>query len=135
MMLDKEDFFVIFFGGFLISTAFFIVLWHILHFILCRKYDEILFKEPTFNQAELAIYNSWPLSLVRSMAYILLIASPDFFITKRRFKEVSIERSNISLQVLSCKIFLSSLLLSLFFLLIILVSVVFPELFSEFISS
>lgn len=133
MMISEEIFFVVFFGGFLFLTAFFIVLWHILHFILSRKYDKILFKDPIFNQMELAIYSSWPLSLVRTMAYILLIAAPNFFITKRRFKEISIERSNVFLQVLLCRIFLLSLLLSLLFLLVMLVSIIFPDFFSEFI--
>ena len=118
-MIDSGTLFSIVFFGLLILTAFYIVLWHILHFILCKKYDDILFREPIFNRMELAIYNSWPLSLVRSMGYVLLLAAPNFYSAKRRFKGVTIDRSNIFLLTLFCRIFLIVLALIVLFILFI----------------
>lgn len=119
MMIDGGTLFAIVFVGSTLLTAFFLVYWHILHFILCKKYDALLFKEPIFNPMELAIYSSWPLSLVRSMAYVLLIAAPDFFITKRRFKELAIDRSSMFLLTFFSKIFLLIVLLDILFVMFI----------------
>lgn len=126
-------FFIIIFGGFVISGLVLIVLWHILHFILCNKFDELLFKEPIFNQMELAIYSSWPLSLVRSMGYILLIGAPGFFITKKRFKDVSITLSNSYILILLSRVLLFDIIVCFLFLLVMLVAVIEPEMFSNFI--
>jgi len=115
-MIDGGTLFIIIFGGSVILTVTFIVLWHILHFILCKKYDDLLFREPYFRLTELAVYGSWPLSLFRSMGYILLLGVPSLA-TKRRFKNVVIDHSKEYLLVLFCKLFLLICVLDIFFLL------------------
>lgn len=58
-------------------------LWAVLHNILCKKLDPILFKEPYFQKSELVNYLCWPLSSLRSMNYITLIAAPSIAKRKR----------------------------------------------------
>lgn len=60
-------------------------LWIILHNILGPKLDRILFKEPYFKKSELVNYVSWPLSFVKSINYIYLIAAPGWA-KRKRFK-------------------------------------------------
>ena len=124
MMIESGTFFIIIFGGIVVLTVFYIVLWHILHFILCKKFDDQLFQEKYFNTNELGIYSVWPFSLVRSMGYILLVAAPNFYITKRRFKDIKIERSGIGLLQLFCWLLILSGILTLVFFLIMFVSVI-----------
>ncbi len=62
-------------------------LWIVLHNVLGPKLDHILFKEPYFRKSELANYVSWPLSLVKSVNYIYLIAAPGWA-KRKRFKEL-----------------------------------------------
>ncbi len=119
-MIDGGILFVIVFGGMVLSTLIMILFWHILHFILCRRYDDILFREPYFRVTELAVYSAWPLSLFRSMGYILLLGVPSLA-TKRRFKNVVLDHSNDYFLVLFCKLFLFICMLSIFFLLILVI--------------
>jgi len=107
------------FFGLLALTITLVTLLHILHFILCKKYDALLFKEPIFNQTELGVYSVWPFSLFRSTGYILLVGAPKFFVTKRRFKELTIERSNLFLLTFFCRLYLMVLVLDILFLLAI----------------
>ncbi len=116
MMIDGGTLFIIIFGGSVMLTVAFIVMWHILHFILCKKYDDLLFREPYFRVTELAVYSSWPLSLFRSMGYILLLSVPSLA-TKRRFKNVALDHSNDYFLVLLCKLFLLICVLDIFFVL------------------
>ena len=120
MMIDGSTLFIIIFGGSVILTVAFLLLWHVLHFILCRKYDDLLFKEPYFRITELAVYNAWPLSLFRSMGYALLLGVPSLA-TKRRFKNVVLDRSNDYFLVLFCKFFLLICLLNILFVLALLI--------------
>ncbi len=48
----------------------------VMHNILYRRLDSILFREPWFSSAELAFYSSWPLSLVKAGTYMFLIVYP-----------------------------------------------------------
>lgn len=64
------------------------ILWIVLHNILYRKFDHILFIRPYFTQTELSLYAAWPLGLLRSMMYMTLILFPDHA-RKKRFKELS----------------------------------------------
>lgn len=104
MINSTNVFFGLFFGALAIAITI-ILLWHILHIILCKKYDELLFKQPYFRPTELAVYSSWPMSLFRSMSYILLIGTPSLA-TKRRFKGVRLELSDSFFLVLICRTFL-----------------------------
>ena len=60
-------------------------LWIILHNILVPKLDHILFKEPYFKKSELINYVDWPLSFIKSINYIGLIAFPKLA-KRKRFK-------------------------------------------------
>jgi hypothetical protein len=119
-MIDGGTLFVIVFGGMVILPFIMIVLWHMLHFILCKKYDDLLFREPYFRITELAVYSAWPLSLFRSMGYVLLLGAPSLA-TKRRFKNVVLDLSEEFFLVLACKILLLILVLSLLFVLAMIV--------------
>jgi hypothetical protein len=61
------------------------ILQHILGYLLAKKYDEHFFKPPYFTQGEVAVYSSWPMSLMRYLTYILFTAFP-WTVHKRRFK-------------------------------------------------
>lgn len=116
MMMDEGTLFIIIFGGSVILTFTFIVIWHVLHIMLCKKYDDLLFRKPYFRKTELEVYSSWPLGLFRSMGYILLLAVPSIA-TKRRFKNVVLDRSNVHYLVLLCKLFLLICVLDILFIL------------------
>lgn len=60
-------------------------LWIILHHILSKRLDNILFREPYFQQSELKNYLHWPLSYIKSINYIYLIATPSLA-KRKRFK-------------------------------------------------
>ena len=115
-MIDTGILFAVIFFGLFILTVTILVFWHILHFILCRKYDAQLFIEPYFRTNELTVYSSWPLSLFRSMAYILLLGVP-MLAKKRRFKKVKIDIPKGFLIVFFCKLFLSICILDMVFFL------------------
>lgn len=51
-------------------------LWMVIHHILCKKLDSILFREPYFQKSEPVNYLCWPLSCIRSLNYIGLLAAP-----------------------------------------------------------
>lgn len=108
-MTDINYFLVLFIGMVVISGTI-IILWHILHFILCHKYDASLFKEPYFRPTELGVYSSWPMSLFRSMGYISYVALPGLSI-RRRFKDRSPDKSNGIVLVFVCRLFLFMILI------------------------
>ena len=118
--MNSSDIFIGLFGGAVALALTIVLMWHILHIILCKKYDEILFREPYFRITELTVYSSWPLSLFRSMGYILLLAAPSLA-TKRRFKGVVLDLDKDYFLVFLCKAFLWLVGVSLLFVLIIIV--------------
>jgi hypothetical protein len=59
-------------------------LWAVLHKPLCQQLDKILFREPYFQKSELANYQFFPLSLLKSLNYIGLVAAP-CLLKKKRF--------------------------------------------------
>lgn len=85
----------------------FFVYWNILYFYLTRKYDRKLFKQPFFNASELGVYSSWPFSLVRATAYILLITNSS--IAKKRFKDLNEPVIEIKLVKVLCQLWKISL--------------------------
>ena len=118
MTIDAGLLFTVLFVGFVLIGFSIIVLWHILHFILCKKFDDQLFREPYFRSNELAVYSDWPLSLFRSMGYILLLGVPKLA-KKRRFKDVNLDRANIGLLVLISRLFLLIGVFGIIFFLVI----------------
>ncbi|RLA41996.1 MAG: hypothetical protein DRR42_24035 [Gammaproteobacteria bacterium] len=96
------------------------VLLIILHNILYRKFDRILFIRPYFTQTELALYAAWPIGLLRSIMYMTLILFPDHA-RKKRFKELSLPISVSRPLKIACAfcmllLFLTALLGVAFFL-------------------
>ncbi len=69
----------------IISLVFVTVMQH----FLSKRLDPILFREPWFTSAELALYSSWPLSLIKSVNYMFLITYPDYVKKKKRFKSLT----------------------------------------------
>ena len=65
-----------------------LILLHVLHKILPKVFDNIWFNKDHFNEAELAIYSSYPLNLVKTLAYICAISLPS--LVKKRFGDMSI---------------------------------------------
>ena len=119
-MINNTNIFLGLFGGAVAIALTTVVLWHILHVLLCKKYDELLFKQPYFRVTELAVYSSWPLSLFRSMSYILLLGAPSLAKIKR-FKGVTLDHSNDFFLVVTCRIFLSLVGLGVIFVLIMMI--------------
>ena len=54
-----------------------------MHNILYRRLDPILFQEPWFSPAEIAMFSSWPLSLIKAGHYMFLITYPKRSLKKR----------------------------------------------------
>ena len=65
-----------------------LILLHVLHNMLPKVFDNIWFNKDHFNEAELAIYSSYPLNLVKTLAYICAISLPS--LVKKRFGDMSI---------------------------------------------
>lgn len=111
-------FLVILFAGLLVgATAY--PLWFVLHKRLTRKLDSVLFREPYFNKQELTNYLVWPLSMIRSLNYIYLIALPQWA-KKKRFKGFNQHLPVSQSEVLACRaetvlVILGALLFVLFF--------------------
>lgn len=66
--------------------------WVVLHKILSRRLDPILFREPFFKKSELANYRVFPLSALKSLSYIYLIAKPKWA-KKKRFAGLKVDGS------------------------------------------
>ncbi len=103
-MTSDSAIFLIVFGGVVVMTISIIILWHILHIVLCKKYDKILFKQPYFRETELGVYSAWPLSLMRSMGFIGLLGMPGLF-KKRRFQGIELDLSGELFLVILSKLF------------------------------
>ena len=64
--------------------GFFLLLYVIImHNILYKRLDPILFRAPWFSNAELAMFSSWPLSLIKAMHYMFLLSYPGRSLKKR----------------------------------------------------
>lgn len=63
-------------------------IWAYLHKTMAKSLDKELFREPHFQPKELLNYRFFPLSLVKSLNYIFLIAIPRLAI-HRRFKTLT----------------------------------------------
>ncbi len=120
MNIDAILFDVFLFG--VAVTILNLSIWIVMHFILCRKFDAELFRSPYFRETELYLYDSWPLSLFKSMGYMLLLAFPRA-LKKRRFHDVVLEKtlSNQILAIIS-RLFMVLMMISLAILLMVLVS-------------
>ncbi len=73
----------------LFLMAVIIILINILHLILPRKLDPLLFNERWFSVGELGFYSTWPLSLMRTGIYMTLVSFPNY-VKNRRFKGLDI---------------------------------------------
>ncbi len=72
--------------GLILCISFFAYpLWVFLHHLLLKRLDHLLFIEPYFTKEERLNYLVWPLSYLKSMNYIGLIAVPRIA-KRKRFK-------------------------------------------------
>lgn len=81
----------LFFYGFLaavVAIALYFPTFAWLHHRLGQRLDKQLFRAPFFNGVEQINYRSFPLSLVKTISYIQLIAVPGWA-RRRRFKSLS----------------------------------------------
>lgn len=77
----------------------------VMHNFLSKRLDPILFREPWFTSAEMALYSSWPLSLIKSVNYMFLITYPNYVKKKKRYKslkDVPIVQPSLKI---ACKIY------------------------------
>lgn len=77
----------------------------IMHNILYRRLDSTLFKEPWFSPAQLIMFKSWPMSFIKTVIYMFLIAYPNYIRKKKRFrdlKNVPVVEPSI---ILACKLY------------------------------
>ncbi len=125
-MLDDQTIFIVVFGGIIVLTLGLVILWHILHFFLTRKYDKLLFKRPYFRETELGAYTIWPFSLMRTMGYILLLATPRL-VKLRRFKGVHLDLSGTLIFVILSRLFLALLFIDLIFFLVMFYMAFMPK--------
>ncbi len=95
------------------------VLWNILHVVLSWKYDDLLFKGPNFRRNELLLYTSWPISLLKSMVYMLLLSAPEI-LKKKRFKGLELDFGEEKILVLFYRLFFVLAGVGLFFIFILL---------------
>lgn len=72
----------------LILGTIYIPVLVVLHYHLTPRLDPQLFRKPFFQASELVNYQSFPLSLLRSLNYIFLIGWPSLA-RRRRFREFS----------------------------------------------
>lgn len=108
---------IIFFTIMIASLILFFInaiLWVTLHNILYKKLDALLFRKPWFSPAELVMYSSWPLSLIKSMLYMVLISFPNFS-KKRRFKGINQNLEIKGILMITCKACVYLLFLTTFF--------------------
>ena len=71
---------------------------HLLHFILPKKFDDIWFNDKFFSSNELTLYSSYPLSLVRTIGYASAICLP--FMMKKRFGDLQpAQDSSITIKI------------------------------------
>ncbi len=97
-----------------------IVLSHLLHFILTRKLDKFWFNDGFFSISELAVYSSYPLSLIRTIFYTSAVCLP--FVAKKRFGDLSpANQLNLFVKLL-CYIWLLLFLLGMVMVVIFLAS-------------
>ncbi len=97
-------FYALFFGEAIFGIGM-IVLLHVMHFILTRKFDSLLFKEPYFRKNELFVYTIWPFSLIRTIGYMLFLVFPDY-VKRKRFKDVELNLDRGSALVFFSQLFL-----------------------------
>jgi len=139
IIAEANIIFLIGFGSlfiFLSLASILLVCLIIMHNILYRKLDSILFRDPFFSSAELALYSAWPLSLVKSAQYMFLITYPNF-LKRKRFKGLEQElpiglRIRIASKLYMYLEFLTAFL-GVFWLIFLTVITVFDNYFVNFI--
>ena len=76
-----------------------IIITHMLHYFLTKKLDSIWFNDKFYNINELAIYSSYPLSLVRSLSYIAAVCLP--YVARKRYDDLApVKDLNLGLKLL-----------------------------------
>ena len=104
--------------GLPITLLFLIVVQQILGSILSKEYDQTYFKSPYFTSAEIEIYRSWPLSLLRYATYIVFTGFPKL-LQRRRFKGLASPGTQRPILKFICQLWLVSLVICILLLPII----------------
>jgi len=86
----------------------------VMNIILSKRLDPILFKEPWFNPQQLTMFDAWPLSFIKTVIFMFLIAYPDYIRKKKRFKDLKVVPEVQPSIKLACKIYTALHLLTVF---------------------
>jgi hypothetical protein len=106
-----ETFFFIFlFLSFSLSLVLALLVVVPLHISLCKNLDPLLFKEPYFKKQELGIFNTWPLSIVKSTSYMLLIVKPR--LVHKRFSTLTLKINPACFQFYGSVVCLSAVVIA-----------------------
>ncbi len=103
-ILNTTTGFIVVFVGMTVPTLVAFILWNVMYLMLCRKYDALLFKSPYFRKNELLLYATWPLGLLKIVAYMLLLAVPEVS-KKKRFNSLDVDLSGDKVLVFLSRLF------------------------------
>lgn len=117
----------------LLLLTILIVFINVMHLILTPRLDPILFNERWFTLAELGMYSVWPISLVKSGAYMGLIGFPKRMLKTKRFKDYNLNLTFSKPLVIASQICLCIALSAIFFGLLFLVLVLYVFIETEFL--
>lgn len=92
-----------------IGVIAFLLLLFIQQYMFHKKLDPILFNETNFNQYELSIFSSLPLSLIKTIAYQRAIVFPNTM--RKRFNNLNLREMVNSLDIVISTLCLSVLLI------------------------
>jgi len=87
-------------------SAIYYPMWAVLHKMLSKRLDDTLLVEPYFNKSEIVNYQIFPLSMLKSLSYIYLIAAPSLA-KRKRFRDFKGEVQVSEPLKLACKIHFS----------------------------
>ncbi len=110
-----------------------IIFINVMHLILTPRLDPILFNERWFTLAELGMYSVWPMSLIKSGAYMGLIGFPKRMLKTKRFKDYSLNLSFSLPLVVASRVCIFIALSTIFFGLLFLVLVLYAFIETEFL--
>lgn len=104
-------FFTVLFLSFSLSLVLGLLVVVPLHISLCKAFDPLLFKEPYFKKQELGVFNTWPLSIIKSTSYMLLIVKPR--LVHKRFSTLTLKIKPACFQVYGSVVYLSAVVIAL----------------------
>jgi len=100
---------IIGFGSVFLSLILIVILAvyiHIMYLFLSKRLDASLFQSPWFSDAELIMYSSWPLSMLRIFYYMYFITFPKY-LGRKRFKGVNSPLPLSPILIIASKIYMA----------------------------